>query len=850
MFAHSSAHDKKTVWPLKWPDWIWIGLAILTIVLGLIGFSEAPDRVSDPACTHAHDFGIEGSGSLLDRAHQFFAHHFVERLYRTLLLFEPGEDNLQIGICYKHWTLAVARLSGPAAIILGGARGVWGLVQYMRGRRRLRRGSGHTVIIGLGAKGRVRAADEAAGGARVVVIESQPDDAAEAFAGVHGVLLLAGDGRNRTVWERARIGHAGRIIVATGDDTRNLAVARMLADSPCGAVIETSIDDPLIRRTLSAADADAGIEPFALGELAAHALCETARFGEIADLRGQPGVHVVFLGLGPCGPALVAQILRTSLLAGHGRPNVTVLCPRPPEARDALRLRYPEILEAASFAFVEFDPAHQPLDDEALMRRVAQASPVTAVIVPPEAGGTPLAIALAAQEGMRRAGLWAAPVFFAADATEGLHRTQKPLNATLRYSEVLQSFIVGPDLCARARLAERDAAAQALHAGYLRTQEAMRRKGLIPSSAERSLVPWDKLPLTYRQANRRVADHVTAKLLSAGCFAPRRGSGELRVPPGFDLLAEPEMLDRLSRLEHEAWMIDRRLEGWRPGSPRDDVRRIHDCLLPYDDLPPPTRELDRAQVRELNDARLVREPGHGAGGLPLVRFDLWIGIIGTIRLSGAEAVWLAQAIGDQVVPRILAMHPDHHITVLSPCAPGSDLIATKAALSALRKRKQPHRLLAVEAVPISDVVEDFSPCWQAGCVADSTGIDASTWEEARPQIGRAIAALHEGEGCERVIELDRLPGGAAEADRAQAYRRQNAFLVQRAHILVAAVKGPTQARPGGTWEAVSWRRSLPSLPADQPRYAARPNKPARTAPHLVLVNVEAMRIDEEAAPGS
>ncbi len=847
MFAHSSAHDKKAIWPLRWPEWIWIGLAILTVALGLTGFSYPPDR-SDAACTHAHNFGIESGDDFRDRAHQFFTHLFVERIYRTLLLFEPGEGNLQIGECYKHWTLAIARLIGPAAIILGGARGVWGLVQYMRGRRRLRRGTGHTVVIGLGAKGRVRAADETAGGARVVAIECEPDDAAEAFAGVHGVLLLAGDGRDRAVWGRARIRHAGRIIIATGDDTRNLAIARMLADGSHAATIEASIDDPLIRRTLSAADADAGIEPFALGELAAHALCDAARFGEIADLKGQPCVHVVFLGLGPCGPALVAQVLRTSVMADHGQTRATVLCPRPDEARDALRLRYPEVLEAASFGFIEFDPAHRPLDDETLMRRVAQASPVTAVIVPPGAGGTPLAVALAAQDGMRRTGLWSAPVLFAVEAADGLHGTERPLSTTRRYSEVLQSFSVGPDLCARSRLVERDAVARALHEGYLRAHEAMRKEGVVPSSAERSLVPWDQLPLTYRQANRRVADHVVAKLLSAGCFAPRRGFGKLRAPPEFDLLDEPQMLDRLSRLEHEAWMIDRRLEGWRSGSPRDDARRIHDCLIPYDDLPEATRELDRAQVRELNEARLARGPGKGTNGEPLVRFDLWIGIIGTIRLSGAEAMWLAQAIHDQVMPRILAMNPHHHITVLSPCAPGSDLIATKAVLSALTKRQQPHRLLVLEAASLADVVEDFSSSWHAGCVADSAGIDAPTWEEARPQIGRAIAAMHRHESCERVIELDRLPAGAAEADRAQAYRRQNAYLVQRAHVLVAAVKGPMQARRGGTWEAVSWRRSLPSLPPDQPRYAARANRPAGNAPHLVLINVEAMRIDEEAAP--
>ena len=69
------------------------------------------------------------------------------------------------------------------------------------------------------------------------------------------------------------------------------------------------------------------------------------------------------------------------------------------------------------------------------------------------------------------------------------------------------------------------------------------------------------------------------------------------------VLAAPDddpCLLRLARIEHDRWMIDRRLDGWRPGAPRDDARRVHPLLIPYEDLRKQPDELkkDIDQIRE------------------------------------------------------------------------------------------------------------------------------------------------------------------------------------------------------------------------------------------------------------
>lgn len=58
------------------------------------------------------------------------------------------------------------------------------------------------------------------------------------------------------------------------------------------------------------------------------------------------------------------------------------------------------------------------------------------------------------------------------------------------------------------------------------------------------------------------------------------------------------LLEEMARHVHEEWMRRRLSEGWRLGPARDDARREHPCLIPYDELPEIEKEYDRATARE------------------------------------------------------------------------------------------------------------------------------------------------------------------------------------------------------------------------------------------------------------
>ena len=64
-----------------------------------------------------------------------------------------------------------------------------------------------------------------------------------------------------------------------------------------------------------------------------------------------------------------------------------------------------------------------------------------------------------------------------------------------------------------------------------------------------------------------------------------------------ELTASMEALTELLAANvHEVWSAGRIAEGWQWGEQRDDARKLHPCLVPYDQLPESEKEYDRNTV--------------------------------------------------------------------------------------------------------------------------------------------------------------------------------------------------------------------------------------------------------------
>lgn len=129
--------------------------------------------------------------------------------------------------------------------------------------------------------------------------------------------------------------------------------------------------------------------------------------------------------------------------------------------------------------------------------------------------------------------------------------------------------------------------AKQIHANY---NEAQRQANA------NTLPDWDALDDTYKYANIRAAKGVFAKIQQFGYLCrdanlpPKPGYTEVTAFP-------PESIELLAIQEHDSWMQSRLDDGWTYGPIRDNAKKIHPLLIPYDALDEPEKEKDRNNVR-------------------------------------------------------------------------------------------------------------------------------------------------------------------------------------------------------------------------------------------------------------
>jgi ryanodine receptor 2 len=68
-----------------------------------------------------------------------------------------------------------------------------------------------------------------------------------------------------------------------------------------------------------------------------------------------------------------------------------------------------------------------------------------------------------------------------------------------------------------------------------------------------------------------------------------------------DVELSPELLlltEQIAANVHDVWAAGRIAGGWRYGETRDDIRKLHPCLVAYDELPENEKEYDRKTAME------------------------------------------------------------------------------------------------------------------------------------------------------------------------------------------------------------------------------------------------------------
>jgi serine phosphatase RsbU (regulator of sigma subunit) len=141
--------------------------------------------------------------------------------------------------------------------------------------------------------------------------------------------------------------------------------------------------------------------------------------------------------------------------------------------------------------------------------------------------------------------------------------------------------------------------ARAVHSGYL--QEIRNRKNKTDSSIlydpedsmDQYIADFDDLPEDIKNSNTDNASHIPTKLLSIG-YKIRHVKEDFK-PVALHLNLDE--IETMSRVEHLRWCWEKRLNGWVYGSTRDNIRKTHPSLIPYDELNESEKEKDRQLVK-------------------------------------------------------------------------------------------------------------------------------------------------------------------------------------------------------------------------------------------------------------
>ena len=132
--------------------------------------------------------------------------------------------------------------------------------------------------------------------------------------------------------------------------------------------------------------------------------------------------------------------------------------------------------------------------------------------------------------------------------------------------------------------------ARAIHEEYLAHRETCGQTPEIPPA----LCPWNELPRNFQEANLRQADDIWKKLSEIHCVIGI--ATESRIAP-FEFTADE--IELLARNEHERWMDERIRNGWIYGPAVNAQKRVHHCIVRWEQLPEEQKEKDRNAIRTL-----------------------------------------------------------------------------------------------------------------------------------------------------------------------------------------------------------------------------------------------------------
>jgi hypothetical protein len=134
-----------------------------------------------------------------------------------------------------------------------------------------------------------------------------------------------------------------------------------------------------------------------------------------------------------------------------------------------------------------------------------------------------------------------------------------------------------------------DSIAIAIHNNYV---EQQLKKGDSPEQ-NASLVDWNGLAETLKNANRNQADHVAIKChYLTGKAYPSRAEVEKALTQ--------KNVEYLAQMEHARWLAEKKLAGWQyTNNKKDPLKRLSPSLIEWSALSAEDQDKDKQTITQL-----------------------------------------------------------------------------------------------------------------------------------------------------------------------------------------------------------------------------------------------------------
>ena len=513
-----------------------------------------------------------------------------ERIFRVVkaLLGDPIGNALEDK--NLPWELVLAKFFAIFILIGGVYKVVEAVFQTQLTLLRTLFKRNHKIVVGINKKGsRILENLKNCQKENAVAIELVNDHENIKNIRNKGHLVIFGDATDKDVLKEAGIRRAKDFICFFDDEQKSLeivnAVNEIYDQSKPNNELDCFIhlDNPRLIESLQNSDLlkkeeknGVNIRMFNTYEMIARNFFNRFPIHYQKEILEEKKFRLIFFGFNSTSTALILQALR---ILHFPKPDLLeiVVCGENMEKKSEIFLeKYPKIEKIAPFIFRDFKGTYREILNEFCFNQNHEIEPV--VISTFDDDKQNLGFSLEVMN---------------ASATENfkiftLNNNASGMNQLFRKEENQRiKFFGNLDYVCKIELITgetQDQLAKAIHNDYLQIQ-----KETVASESAAYKTSWEDLSENAKSANRTQADHIIYKLILT-----KKDLQNFK-----NLEFTPEEVEKLAIAEHRRWEAHRLVSGWDFGEIRDDLRKLHPSLIPWEMLPEGEKQKDRDTVLRL-----------------------------------------------------------------------------------------------------------------------------------------------------------------------------------------------------------------------------------------------------------